>query len=131
MSELSLVDKVLSLHLTLDDVTIVHAFGGALAFANFIPPYDATLTKNLREAGAIIIDGEVRGNLMAHDRVELKQTARYEGDLVATKLVVKEGASFNGHVTVGPDMAKNARPGAAAGLAGCDFADPGSACSAA
>ena len=67
------------------------------------------------EAGAIIIDGEVRGNLMAHDRVELKQTARYEGDLVATKLVVEEGASFNGHVTVGPDMAKNARPGAAAG----------------
>jgi amidase len=29
--------------------------GGALAFANFIPPYDATLTKNLREAGAVII----------------------------------------------------------------------------
>ena len=29
--------------------------GGALAFANFVPPYDATLTKNLRDAGAIII----------------------------------------------------------------------------
>jgi amidase len=29
--------------------------GGALAFANFTPPYDATLTKNLREAGAVII----------------------------------------------------------------------------
>src|SRR5437660_2915789 len=29
--------------------------GGALAFANFNPPYDATLTKNLRDAGAIII----------------------------------------------------------------------------
>jgi amidase len=29
--------------------------GGALAFAGFVPPYDATLTKNLREAGAIII----------------------------------------------------------------------------
>jgi amidase len=29
--------------------------GGALAFANFIPPYDATLTKNLRDAGAVII----------------------------------------------------------------------------
>jgi amidase len=29
--------------------------GGALAFANFVPPYDATLTRNLREAGAVII----------------------------------------------------------------------------
>jgi amidase len=29
--------------------------GGALAFAGFVPPYDATLTKSLRDAGAIII----------------------------------------------------------------------------
>jgi len=36
---------------TVDMVTT----GGALAFANFVPPYDATLTKNLREAGAVII----------------------------------------------------------------------------
>src|SRR4051794_31452605 len=29
--------------------------GGALAFADLVPPYEATLTKNLREAGAILI----------------------------------------------------------------------------
>ncbi len=29
--------------------------GGALAFADLVPPYDATLTKNLEAAGAIII----------------------------------------------------------------------------
>jgi amidase len=29
--------------------------GGALAFDGYLPPYDATLVKNLREAGAIII----------------------------------------------------------------------------
>ncbi len=29
--------------------------GGALAFAELIPPYDATVTKNLRAAGAIIL----------------------------------------------------------------------------
>ena len=29
--------------------------GGSLAFADLVPPYDATLTRNLREAGAIII----------------------------------------------------------------------------
>ena len=35
--------------------TDIRTTGGALAFANFMPPYDATLTKNLRDAGAIII----------------------------------------------------------------------------
>lgn len=29
--------------------------GGALAFEGFVPPYEATITKNLREAGAVII----------------------------------------------------------------------------
>jgi amidase len=29
--------------------------GGALAFEGFLPPYDATLAKNLRDAGAVII----------------------------------------------------------------------------
>src|SRR5437899_3150388 len=29
--------------------------GGALAFDGFVPPYEATLTRNLRESGAIII----------------------------------------------------------------------------
>src|SRR5215470_963452 len=29
--------------------------GGALAFAGYVPPYEATLTRNLRDAGAIII----------------------------------------------------------------------------
>jgi amidase len=29
--------------------------GGALAFEGFVPPYEATLAKNLREAGAIIL----------------------------------------------------------------------------
>ena len=35
--------------------TFMRTTGGALAFENLIPPYDATLTKNLIDAGAIII----------------------------------------------------------------------------
>jgi cytoskeletal protein CcmA (bactofilin family) len=62
------------------------------------------------EAGGIVVEGEVHGNLSANDRIELKQSARYEGDLRATKLVVDEGAVFSGHVTVGPDSVKT-RPG--------------------
>jgi cytoskeletal protein CcmA (bactofilin family) len=62
------------------------------------------------EAGGIVVEGEVHGNLSANDRIELKQSARYEGDLRATKLVVDEGAIFSGHVSVGPDSVKGRPP---------------------
>src|SRR5262250_2438131 len=35
--------------------TFMRTTGGALAFEHLVPPYDATLTKNLIDAGAIII----------------------------------------------------------------------------
>lgn len=35
--------------------TDMRTTGGALAFADLVPPYDATVTKNLRDGGAIII----------------------------------------------------------------------------
>ena len=44
------------------------------------------------EAAAIMVEGDVRGNLTASERIELKQSARLEGDLRATKLTVDEGA---------------------------------------
>ena len=68
------------------------------------------------EAGAIIVEGEVQGNLQANDRIEMKQSARYEGDLRASKLVVDEGAIFSGHVSVGPD-GQQKRPPQAGGAA--------------
>ena len=71
------------------------------------------------ESGAIIVEGEVKGNLTANDRIELKQSSRLEGDLRATKMTVEEGAIFSGHVTVGPDAVKGAAgAGARAAQAG-------------
>ena len=73
------------------------------------------------DCGALIVEGDVKGNLSANDRIELKSTARYEGDLRASKLTVDEGAIFNGHVSVGPEAVKGAKggtggaPGATAG----------------
>ena len=75
------------------------------------------------DAGAITVEGDVNGNLTAGDRVELKQSARYQGDLRSSRLVVDEGAILVGHVTVGPDAVKN-RPPHAAG-AGAGAGSPG------
>src|SRR5687768_3007146 len=70
------------------------------------------------DCGALIVEGDVKGNLSANDRIELKSTARYEGDLRASKLTVDEGAIFNGHVSVGPEAVKNKPAGAPGGGAG-------------
>ena len=61
------------------------------------------------EASTVVIEGEVRGTLNCTDRIELKQSARYEGDLRTARLVVDEGAVFSGHVTVGPDAIKGGK----------------------
>ncbi len=70
------------------------------------------------DAGAIIVEGDVHGNLTANDRIELKASARYEGDLRASKLVVEEGAVFSGHVSVGPEAVKNRPAGSQANQGG-------------
>ena len=82
-------------------------------------PGKVHVTKDARmhaevDAGGITVEGEVKGNLSANDRIELKQSARYEGDLRTSRLVVDEGAVFSGQVTVGPEVMKG-RNGAPAG----------------
>jgi len=80
------------------------------------------------DCGALIVEGDVKGNLSANDRIELKSTARYEGDLRASKLTVDEGAVFNGHVTVGPEAVKSgAKPGGGAPGAQAGGPRPGQA----
>jgi cytoskeletal protein CcmA (bactofilin family) len=61
--------------------------------------------------GAVVIEGKVKGNVSASDRVTLEATSNVSGDLTATKLVVHEGASFTGKVNVGPDALKNSGNG--------------------
>ena len=48
-------------------------------------------------AGTLIVSGELVGNVVAGDRVELKGGARVFGDLEAPIVVVEEGVLFEGH----------------------------------
>lgn len=56
--------------------------------------------------GTVLVEGKVKGNVTATDRVTLEATSNVSGDLTAAKLVVNEGATFVGKVNVGPDALK-------------------------
>ncbi len=47
--------------------------------------------------GAVLISGEVVGDVLATERVELRGSARVFGDLEAPVVVIEEGVLFEGH----------------------------------
>ena len=48
-------------------------------------------------AGVVHVSGEVRGNILGTERVELRGSARVYGDVEAPVIVVEEGVVFQGH----------------------------------
>ncbi|SRR5712691_6948244 len=48
-------------------------------------------------AGVVLVNGEVVGNILATERVELRGSARMFGDVEAPVVVVEEGVLFEGH----------------------------------
>jgi cytoskeletal protein CcmA (bactofilin family) len=47
-------------------------------------------------ANVILISGNVKGNLKASSRVEIRKPARFEGTITAPSLIVEEGVIFHG-----------------------------------
>lgn len=48
------------------------------------------------------VEGQVEGNISVEEMLELKATSRIQGDLQMGKLIIEEGAVFNGHCKMAP-----------------------------
>ena len=59
------------------------------------------------KAGSIIVDGSIQGNLDASDIIELKTTSHVRGDITCERLIMVEGASFEGQCQVGKAMVES------------------------
>jgi cytoskeletal protein CcmA (bactofilin family) len=57
------------------------------------------LTANV-VAREVIVFGEVKGNLVVRDRIQIKKEGSVEGDLKAGGIVIEDGASFKGSIEV-------------------------------
>jgi cytoskeletal protein CcmA (bactofilin family) len=49
----------------------------------------------------VLISGTVKGNVIGNARVELKSTAKVQGDISAPKFVIEDGAELIGKVDTG------------------------------
>jgi cytoskeletal protein CcmA (bactofilin family) len=52
------------------------------------------------EAKAITVSGKLTGNIIASEKLVLENKAVVKGDIKATRLVVDEGATFDGNCTM-------------------------------
>jgi cytoskeletal protein CcmA (bactofilin family) len=57
------------------------------------------------EAQTISVKGHVEGDVQAHNRLELFQTARVTGNIVTPDLYVQSGCLINGTCRMGPEEA--------------------------
>jgi cytoskeletal protein CcmA (bactofilin family) len=57
-------------------------------------------------AKAVIVLGEVTGNVTASDKVDIRDNGSVDGDIVAPRVAIAEGAHFRGSV----DMQRKAAP---------------------
>jgi len=64
-------------------------------------------------AGVVLVSGEVVGNVLATDRVELRGTARVFGDVDAPVVVVEEGVLFEGQCRMTKQHAGDSVPAGA------------------
>jgi cytoskeletal protein CcmA (bactofilin family) len=63
-------------------------------------------------AGSVVVNGEIVGNVVATERIELRGRARVFGDVEAPIMVIEEGVLFEGHCRMTktrPEATRDAR----------------------
>ena len=78
-------------------------------------------------AKAVIVLGEVTGNVTASDKVDIRDNGSVDGDIVAPRVAIAEGAHFRGSVDMQRKAATTqpaAKPAAATAPAAAQAAQP-------
>jgi len=83
-----------------DTVRIDGEFTGEITSENtLIVGETGEITATIR-SNIVVVSGSVSGNIYAGRQVVLHKTARVEGDLECTSIMIEEGALFNGHLNM-------------------------------
>lgn len=84
--------------------TVVHGHvSGKVVVRGDITLGSTSVVKANVEGVSVIIAGNVLGNVIAQEKLTLLATARVEGDIEAGTLEILEGATLNGHCSMGAE----------------------------
>jgi len=66
-------------------------------------------------AKVVIVQGEVQGNITASERIDIRDNGSVDGDLVAPRIAIADGAHFRGSIDMQrqPKTGGEAKPAAA------------------
>ena len=57
-------------------------------------------------AKVVMVFGAVKGNVTAHDSLDIRRGASLEGEVACTRISIQEGAAFSGRVAMGKRKSK-------------------------
>jgi len=82
-------------------------------------------------AKTIVVEGSVQGNVMASERIEIRDKGSVEGDLAAPRVAIADGAHFRGSIDMqqgrgAADKQADHKPAAAASSPAAPAAQPAS-----
>jgi cytoskeletal protein CcmA (bactofilin family) len=90
-----------------EDLTIEGQVEGKIELRNNILTIGANgKIKAQVQAKAVVVLGEVIGNVTATERVDIRDNGSVDGDLSAPRIAIADGAHFRGSI----DMQKQGRP---------------------
>jgi cytoskeletal protein CcmA (bactofilin family) len=85
---------------------ILGTFEGQISTKGELQVAESATCRATVDAQKVLLEGTIEGNVNVREKMEMSPKARMRGDIVATRLVVMEGAVFTGHVTVGDGASK-------------------------
>jgi cytoskeletal protein CcmA (bactofilin family) len=80
------------------DILIHGSFEGEIGGAARLVIADSGKVKAQLRARSIVVAGAVEGDVFAQDKIELKPSANLLGNITAPKILIQEGATFEGQV---------------------------------
>ena len=77
-----------------------------------LPDHTLTVGPNAKITAEIVakvitVFGSVKGNVTAHDRLDIRSTASLEGEVTCARISIQEGAAFSGSVSMGNKRTKS------------------------